>query len=152
MGESFFLLGNYGNSCFYQTTIGEIPLPFTVVEVREDGCVVKEEWGDKQFLVPNQELLKNRPSIGDQVDCVVLTDQTTSHLGLASVRRAARVGINTIRDSGRVIKIESDHAVIQAESEHHIAYFVNGRQRPNLQLGKTVVIEHTPDGSTWIRN
>lgn len=151
MSDLRFRLGNFGTSCFYRLTIGECPIPCRVTEVSDMEVIVEEEFADGHFVVHAEELLPNRPKVGDLVDCIVLTDPSGRQPGLASIRRAARVGINTVQDVGVVIELLDNSVLVETSSGRLQALYLPSREAPTLTVGRDVIIETTADRTTWVR-
>ena len=151
MSDLRFRLGNFGTSCFSRSAISECPIPCRVIAVSDLQVIVEEEYADGKLVVHAEELLPNRPKVGDLVDCIVLTDPSGGHPGLASIRRAARVGINTVQDVSVVIEVLDNAVLVDTSSGRCQALYVPSREAPTLAVGRRVIIETTADRTTWVR-
>ena len=151
MSDLRFHLGNFGTSCFYRSTISECPIPCRVTDVSDLEVIVEEEFADGRFVVHAEELLPNRPKVGDLVDCIILTDPSGGRPGLASIRRAARVGINTVQGVGVVTEVLDNAVLVETSSGRRQALYVPSREAPTIAVGRDVIIETTADRTTWVR-
>lgn len=149
MSDLYFALGGFGSSARYQELFGEIALPFTVISVDAKSVAVCDDARDATFEIDEAELVTPYPEVGDRLDCVVLVEPNSAMPGIASERRACRVGVNVESFLAEVTAIDGRSVSVIAGSENH-TILISHRQTSPV-IGQQVWIERHNSGVMWLR-
>jgi len=149
MTDLYFNLGSFGSSARYQVLFGEMTLPFTVISVDAKSVTVCDDARDATFIIDEAELVTPDPEVGDRLDCVVLVEPNSAMPGIASERRACRVGVNVESFLAEVTAIDGRTVSVIAGSENY-TMLISHRQTSPV-IGHHVWIERHNSGVMWLR-
>lgn len=148
MNDLFLGLGEFGFSARYRQLFGEMTVPATVTSIETEGIIVSDDLYGFQFLVENTEIVSPDPKLGDRMDCVVLVEATADLPGLASERRACRVGVNVESRFARIVNLDTEHVTLDIEGETQTLKL--SAIHPAMLVGQQIRIERHVSGAFWI--
>lgn len=123
-------------------------MPATVTSIETEGIIVSDDLYGFQFLVENTEIVSPDPKLGDRMDCVVLVEATADLPGLASERRACRVGVNVESRFARIVNLDTEHVTLDIEGETQTLKL--SAIHPAMLVGQQIRIERHVSGAFWI--
>lgn len=148
MNDLFLGLGQFGFSARYRQLFGEMTVPATVTSIETEGITVSDDLYGFQFLVENAEIVSPDLKLGDRIDCVVLVEAVADLPGIASERRACRVGVNVESRFARIVNLDTEQVTLDIEGEtQNLELSAN---HPAMLVGQQIRIERHVSGAIWI--
>jgi hypothetical protein len=148
MNDLFLELGEFGYSARYRQLFGEMTVPATVTSIETEGIIVSDDLYGFQFLVESTEIVSPDPKLGDRMDCVVLVEAVADLPGIASERRACRVGVNVESRSARIVNLDTEQVALDIEGETQTLKL--SANHPAMLVGQQIRIERHVSGAIWI--
>jgi len=148
MNDLFLGLGEFGFSARYRQSFGEMTVPATVTSIETEGIIVSDDLYGFQFLVENTEIVSPDPKLGDRMDCVVLVEAVADLPGIASERRACRVGVNVESRYARIVNLDTEQVTLDIEGETQTLEL--SANHPAMLVGEQIRIERHVSGAIWI--
>jgi hypothetical protein len=147
MNDLFLGLGWFGFSARYRQKFGEMTVPTNVISIETEGIIVSDDLYGSEFLVENTEIVSPDPKLGDRMDCVILVEVVADLPGIASERRACRVGVNVESRSASVVNLDDEQVSLDIEGETQI--LKRSANHEDMFVGQQIEIERHVSGTIW---
>jgi hypothetical protein len=148
MTELYLALGPFGVSAKYTSSFGEVTIPGVIKLVDRQQVTVEDDVFGGVFSIDAIEMISPSPAVGQAIDFVVLVEPTPNSPGIASERRACRIGLTVESSFGVVVAINTQSATVEFDGTQQNVAIAPHRNVP--RVGDTVQVEQHVSGAIWL--
>jgi hypothetical protein len=148
MTELFLTLGLFGVSAKYTSAFGEVTIPGVIKLVDQQRVTVEDDVFGNVFSIDVIEMISPSPAVGEAIDFVVLVEPTPNSPGIASERRACRIGLTVESSFGVVAAVNTQSVTVESDGTQQNVAISPHRHAP--KAGDTVRVERHVSGAIWL--